>query len=243
MVESQIKKLETQEDFVKIEKKSFVIELKNIDKFYYTGVATQVLFDINLQFRQGSFNSIVGPSGSGKSTLMNLIGTLDKPTKGEIYIDGKRTDKMTKKELAELRNKAIGFVFQFYNLIPVLTAAENIELPLLINNKPVEERVKRVDELLSIVGLSERANHKPEELSGGEQQRIAIARALANRPSILLADEPTGDLDEKTGLMVVKQLIEVAKKQKTCLLIVTHDPIVGEKLDRVLKIRDGRLEP
>ena len=223
---------------------SYAIEATDLNKIYDLGkIQVHALRGVNLAARIGETVAIMGPSGSGKTTLLNLLGALDHPTSGRVLIDGLNISKMDDTELTMLRRNKIGFVFQFYNLIPVLTAAENIELPLLINNKPLEERQERVDELLSMVGLTNRANHKPEELSGGEQQRIAIARALANRPSILLADEPTGDLDEKTGMKVVKQLIEVAKKQKTCLLIVTHDPLVGEKMDRVLKIRDGKLEP
>jgi len=242
VVESQIKKLETQEDFVKIEKKAFVIELKNIDKFYYTGVATQVLFDINLQIRQGSFNSIVGPSGSGKSTLMNLIGTLDKPTKGEIYIDGKRTDKMTKKELAELRNKSIGFVFQFHYLLPEYTALENVLLPHRISKEKItNETKKRALDLLKFMGIENVKNNLANNMSGGQQQRTAIARALMNNPKILLADEPTGNLDTDATDRVYDLFREINEEFKTSIIVITHERRIAEKTDRIIEIRDGRI--
>ncbi len=242
MVESQIKKLDTQEDFVKTEKKAFVIELKNIDKFYYTGVATQVLFDINLQFRQGSFNSIVGPSGSGKSTLMNLIGTLDKPTKGEIYIDGKRTDKMTKKELAELRNKAIGFVFQFHYLLPEYTALENVLLPHRISKEKITKETKtRALDLLTFMGIEDVKNNLANNMSGGQQQRTAIARALMNNPKILLADEPTGNLDTDSTDRVYDLLRDINEDFKTTIIVITHERRIAEKTDRIIEIRDGRI--
>ncbi len=242
MVESQIKKLDTQEDFVKTEKKAFVIELKNIDKFYYTGVATQVLFDINLQFRQGSFNSIVGPSGSGKSTLMNLIGTLDKPTKGEIYIDGKRTDKMTKKELAELRNKAIGFVFQFHYLLPEYTALENVLLPHRISKEKITKETKtRALDLLEFMGIEDVKNNLANNMSGGQQQRTAIARALMNNPKILLADEPTGNLDTDSTDRVYDLLRDINEDFKTTIIVITHERRIAEKTDRIIEIRDGRI--
>lgn len=242
MVESQIKKLETQEDFVKTEKKGFVIELKNIDKFYYTGVATQVLFDVNLQLRQGSFNSIVGPSGSGKSTLMNLIGTLDKPTKGEIYIDAKRTDKMTKKELAELRNKTIGFVFQFHYLLPEYTALENVLLPHRISKEKVTyETKKRALDLLKFIGIEDVKNNLANNMSGGQQQRTAIARALMNNPKILLADEPTGNLDTDSTDNVYELFREINEEFKTTIIVITHERRIAEKTDRIIEIRDGRI--
>jgi len=235
-------KLESQEDSVKTKRKEFVIELKNIDKFYYTGVATQVLFDINLQFRQGSFNSIVGPSGSGKSTLMNIIGTLDKPTKGEIYIDAKRTDKMTKKELAELRNKTIGFVFQFHYLLPEYTALENVLLPHRISKEKVtNETKKRALDLLKFIGIEEVKNNLANNMSGGQQQRTAIARALMNNPKILLADEPTGNLDTDSTDRVYELFREINDEFKTTIIVITHERRIAEKTDRIIEIRDGRI--
>jgi len=235
-------KLESQEDSVKTKRKEFVIELKNIDKFYYTGVATQVLFDINLQFRQGSFNSIVGPSGSGKSTLMNIIGTLDKPTKGEIYIDAKRTDKMTKKELAELRNKTIGFVFQFHYLLPEYTALENVLLPHRISKEKVtNETKKRALDLLKFMGIEDVKNNLANNMSGGQQQRTAIARALMNNPKILLADEPTGNLDTDSTDRVYELFREINDEFKTTIIVITHERRIAEKTDRIIEIRDGRI--
>ncbi|MFX0141315.1 MAG: ABC transporter ATP-binding protein [Candidatus Hodarchaeota archaeon] len=235
-------KLESQEDSVKPTRKEFIIELKNIDKFYYTGVATQVLFDVNLQFRQGSFNSIVGPSGSGKSTLMNIIGTLDKPTKGEIYIDAKRTDKMTKKELAELRNKTIGFVFQFHYLLPEYTALENVLLPHRISKKKVtKETKKRALDLLKFMGIEDVKNNLANNMSGGQQQRTAIARALMNNPKILLADEPTGNLDTDATDRVYDLFREINDEFNTTIIVITHERRIAEKTDRIIEIRDGRI--
>ncbi|MFX1392769.1 MAG: ABC transporter ATP-binding protein [Promethearchaeota archaeon] len=235
-------KLERQEDSVKTKRNGFVIELKNIEKFYYTGVATQVLFDINLQFRQGSFNSIVGPSGSGKSTLMNIIGTLDKPTKGEIYIDAKRTDKMSKKELAELRNKTIGFVFQFHYLLPEYTALENVLLPHRISKEKVtNETKKRAIDLLKFIGIEDVKNNLANNMSGGQQQRTAIARALMNNPKILLADEPTGNLDTDATDKVYDLFREINDEFKTTIIVITHERRIAEKTDRIIEIRDGRI--
>ena len=235
-------KLESQENSMEIKKKEFVIELKNIDKFYYTGVATQVLFDINLQLKYGSFNSIVGPSGSGKSTLMNIIGTLDKPTKGEIYIDGKRTDKMTKKELAELRNKTIGFVFQFHYLLPEYTALENVLMPYRISKEKLTKETKnRAIDLLKFIGIESVKDNLANNMSGGQQQRTAIARALMNNPKILLADEPTGNLDTDSTDRVYDLFREINDDFKTTIIVITHERRIAEKTDRIIEIRDGRI--
>ena len=242
MVESQVMNLESQENSVKSKRNNFVIELKNINKFYYTGVATQVLFDINLQFKYGSFNSIVGPSGSGKSTLMNLIGTLDKPTNGEIYIDAKRTDEMTKKELAELRNKAIGFVFQFHYLLPEYTALENVLMPYRISKERItSETKKRAIDLLKFIGIEDVKNNLANNMSGGQQQRTAIARALMNNPKILLADEPTGNLDTDSTDRVYDLFREINDEFKTTIIVITHERRIAEKTDRIIEIRDGRI--
>jgi len=183
----------------------------------------------------------VGPSGSGKTTLLNLIGALDKPSQGKVFIEDKDLTTLREGQLTELRRHKIGFVFQFYNLVPVLTAFENVELPMLIAGVPKKEREKRVRHLLEMVGLSDRMGHRPDELSGGEQQRVAIARALANNPSIVLADEPTGDLDTKTGKEVIGALRELAKQAGVTVVVVTHDPVVAEMADRILMMRDGQI--
>ena len=234
--------MENQQKSVKSKGNDFVIELKNIEKFYYTGVATQVLFDINLQFKYGSFNSIVGPSGSGKSTLMNLIGTLDKPTKGEIYIDAKRTDEMTKKELAELRNKAIGFVFQFHYLLPEYTALENVLMPYRIGKERVtSETKKRALDLLKFIGIEDVKNNLANNMSGGQQQRTAIARALMNNPKIILADEPTGNLDTDSTDKVYDLLRDINEEFNNTIIVITHERRIAEKTDRIIEIRDGRI--
>ena len=185
--------------------------------------------------------AIDGPSGSGKTTLLNLIGALDKPTRGKIYVDGKDLTTMKEKELTTLRRRTIGYIFQFYNLIPVLSAFENVELPMLIAGAPWKERETRALQLLKDVGLADRADHRPDELSGGEQQRVAIVRALANKPSIVLADEPTGDLDTKTGAEVMHTLRNLSKSEGATVVIVTHDPIVADLANRVFNMRDGEI--
>jgi putative ABC transport system ATP-binding protein len=218
------------------------VETRDLKKSYQLGkVRVPALRGVTVKFFRGEMAVIMGPSGSGKTTLLNLIGTFDRPTSGKIYIDGRDLTRMGERELTRLRREKIGFVFQFYNLIPVLTAFENVELPMLIAGKPKEERRRRTEELLELVGLSQRAHHRPDELSGGEQQRVAIARALANRPSIVLADEPTGDLDTKTGREVVEALRRAAKEEGVAVIAVTHDPKVAERADRVLGIRDGKI--
>lgn len=218
------------------------VKTVDLHKDYRMGeIVVHALRGVDIEAWREEAVAIMGPSGSGKTTLLNLIGALDKPTKGKVFIDGDDITKFDDNKLTKLRRHKIGFVFQFFNLLPVLTAAENIELPMLIAGIPKNDREKRVKELLELVGLAERANHRPDELSGGEQQRVAIARALANRPAILLADEPTGDLDEVTGQRVVSQMIELTKREKGCLIVVTHDPEVAEKMDRILYIRDGKI--
>ncbi len=220
-----------------------IIELKNINKTYEKGIKTKVLFDISLDIEEGSFNSIIGQSGSGKSTLLNIIGTLDKPSSGEIYIDGKRTDLMKKNELALLRNVKIGFVFQFHYLLPEFTVLENVLLPYKISNKKVsKDAIKRAEELLELVGLSDFKNKKSTMISGGQQQRTAIARALMNNPKIILADEPTGNLDSESTEKIYNLLREINIKYKTTFIIITHDRKVAEKADRIIEIKDGKIE-
>jgi len=215
---------------------------KDLEKTYMLGeIKVHALRGVDVRLKPGEFVAVMGPSGSGKTTLLNLIGALDTPSKGSILVGGKNIAKMSERELTEIRRKKIGFVFQFYNLIPVLTAFENVELPMIIAGVPKKERTKRVRELLKLIGLSDRGGHRPDELSGGEQQRVAIARAIANKPSIILADEPTGDLDTKTGKEVITVLKNLAKKEGVTVLMVTHDPVVAAMADRILEMRDGKI--
>jgi len=220
-----------------------IIELKSVSKTYEKGIKTKVLHDICLDFEEGSFSSIIGQSGSGKTTLLNIIGTLDKPSSGEIYIDGKRTDLMKKSELAFLRNKSIGFVFQFHYLLPEFTVLENVLLPYQINNKRTsKEAIERATELLNIVGLSDVINKNSGMISGGQQQRTAIARALMNNPKIILADEPTGNLDSESTENIYNILRDINEKFKTTFIIITHDRRIAEKADRIIEIKDGKIE-
>ena len=219
-----------------------LLDAVDIHKTYRIGsIEIKALRGVNLVLDHEEFISIVGPSGSGKTTLLNIIGTLDKPTKGIILIDGKDITKMSDKELTKLRRNKIGFIFQFHNLIPILSALENVELPMIIAGIPREERIKRAKYLLKLVGLGDRLNHRPNELSGGEQQRVAIARALANKPELVLADEPTGELDTENSLLVVNVLKNAVKDVGGSCILVTHNPLVAKKADRVLTIRDGKI--
>lgn len=219
-----------------------VIELKNINKTYGTLIKTQVLFDINLDIEEGSFNSIIGQSGSGKSTLLNIVGTLDNPSIGDVIINGKNTKGMNKNALAELRNEEIGFIFQFHYLLPEFTALENVLMPYKIKNiKPSKEIYERANELLDLVGLSKVKNNLSNMLSGGQQQRTAIARALINNPKIILADEPTGNLDSESTENIYKLLRDINKKYKTTFVIITHDRKIAEKADRLIEIKDGKI--
>jgi putative ABC transport system ATP-binding protein len=221
---------------------SLVVKMENVEKVYRLGtVMVHALRGINLDVVKGEFIVIMGPSGSGKTTILNLIGALDKPTKGKVYIEEKNLTTLNEKELTQIRRHKIGFVFQFYNLIPVLTAFENVELPMLIAGVSKQEREKRVRDLLKIVELGDRGDHRPDELSGGEQQRVAISRALANRPSIILADEPTGDLDTKSGAEVMKLMHDLCKRENVTVIAVTHDPMISEVASRILNIRDGQI--
>lgn len=219
-----------------------IIELKNINKIYGDKIKTQVLYDINISFEESSFNSLIGESGSGKSTLLNIIGTLDKPSAGEVYIQTKRTDTMNKLELSLLRNQTIGFIFQFHYLLPEFTAKENVLLPYKIFNYSVPKDIdKWADELLDYVGLSKVKNNLATNMSGGQQQRTAIARALINKPKIILADEPTGNLDSETTENVYSILRDINEKYKTTFIIITHDQRIAEKTDRIVQIKDGRI--
>ncbi len=219
-----------------------IIELKNINKIYGKEIKTQVLFDINLTFEKGSFNSIIGESGSGKSTILNIMGTLDRPTSGEVYIDNHRTDLMSKAQLAELRNKSIGFIFQFHYLLPEFTALENVLIPYRIkNNKVDKQTLERAQELMDLVGLTKVRDNLATRMSGGQQQRTAIARALINNPAIILADEPTGNLDSETTENVYSLLRDINRRFGTTFVIITHDRRIAEKADRNIDIKDGRI--
>jgi putative ABC transport system ATP-binding protein len=218
------------------------VKVVEVEKTYKLGEnRVHALKGINMELKKGEFVAFMGPSGSGKTTLLNLIGVLDKPTKGKIYVDDIDLTILKEKELTKLRRGTIGFIFQFYNLIPVLSAFENVELPMLIAGVSTKERETRAQELLKMVGLGDRVNHRPDELSGGEQQRVAIVRALANRPHIVLADEPTGDLDSKTGKDVVKALRDLSNREGATVIVVTHDPSVASLADRVFEMRDGTI--
>ncbi len=217
------------------------VELRNVTKVYKTKYYEVVaLKNVNLEVELGEFIAVMGPSGSGKSTLLNLVGCLDKPTKGEVIIKGKRTIDLSDRELTKLRRDEIGFIFQQYNLVPTLTVEENIELPMVFKGISKEMRERRVKELAEKLGIYDLLERKPAELSGGQQQRVAIARALANKPSILLCDEPTGNLDSKSGEMVMEAIREMNEEGVTVIL-VTHDETLKRYAERIVKLRDGMI--
>ena len=225
-----------------VEKKN-IIELKDVAKHYEMGEnLVKALDKINIAIEQGDFVAIMGPSGSGKSTSMNLIGSLDLATKGNIYLDGHDIEFLEESELAQIRGKKIGFIFQQFNLIPNLTAKENVMLPMLFQGKEEWEREEKAEELLKLVELGDRIDHYPNQLSGGQQQRVAIARSLANDPDVILADEPTGNLDTKTGEMVMNFLKKLNEEGKT-IIMVTHNPeLAKEHAKTIYSIKDGRVE-
>lgn len=217
-----------------------IIETKGLVKVYDSGGhPLEVLKGVDMVIEPGEFTAIMGPSGSGKSTLLNMIGALDRPTSGEVSINGTPISGLNDNELADLRNREIGFIFQFFNLIPRMDALGNVELPLAIHGVGRKERKDRAMELLDMVGLGDRADHKPSQLSGGEQQRVAIARSLANDPPLLLCDELTGNLDSKTGEEVLHLLRTLNKERGTTFLMITHDQEVGENVDRLISFKDG----
>ncbi len=219
-----------------------VLELKKINKIYGKEIQTHVLHDIDLQVEEGSFNSIIGQSGSGKSTLLNIIGTLDKPTSGEMIINGINAAQMTPNKLADLRNQTLGFIFQFHYLLPEFTAIENVLMPYQIKHGKVNpEIIKKAEEFMDLVGLSNVKDNPASRMSGGQQQRTAIARALINEPKIILADEPTGNLDTDSTENVYEILREINEKYKTTFMIVTHDKKIAEKADRIIEVKDGRI--
>jgi putative ABC transport system ATP-binding protein len=218
-----------------------IIRMAGIRKVYDTGkIKVEALAGIDLDVHPGEFVAIVGPSGSGKSTLMNLVGCLDTPTEGIYEIGGDNVAGVTRDELAEIRNRRVGFVFQNFNLLPHITAQENVELPMLFGGISPRERRQRAIDLLSRVGLGDRVHHKPTELSGGQMQRVAIARALAMNPDILLADEPTGNLDTSSGTDIMSIFTELWQSGRT-LVIITHDPALAKRASRIVEIRDGRI--
>lgn len=221
-----------------------VISMHNITKSYYIGEPNelQILHGIDLDIYAGDFISIVGQSGSGKSTLMNIIGLLDRPTTGEYTLGELNINDAKDSELSKIRNKKIGFVFQSFNLIPRSNALSNVELPMLYAKMPKKERTQRAMELLKIVEMDERADHRPNELSGGQKQRVAIARAMANDPDIILADEPTGALDSKTGRTVMDLFHKLNKEEKKTIILITHNYELAEETSRILTMKDGLLE-
>jgi lipoprotein-releasing system ATP-binding protein len=219
-----------------------ILELRNVNKIYGTDIKTQVLYDINLAFDTGSFNSIIGQSGSGKSTLLNIIGTLDTATSGQVLIDGNNITDMSANELADYRNKTIGFVFQFHYLLPEFTALENVLIPYNIQNKPVtKEVIDKAKERLKLVGLEKVMNNPSTKMSGGQQQRTAIARALMNDPKMILADEPTGNLDSDSTETIYELLRSINEEYKTTFIVITHDRKIAEKADRIIEIKDGKI--
>jgi putative ABC transport system ATP-binding protein len=226
-----------------IENRAVMVETKDLVKSYKLGDNTvRALRGVDLKVMEGERVAIMGPSGSGKTTLLNILGALDAPTSGKVIINGVDISDKSDGELTLVRRHMIGPVFQFYNLIPVLTALENVELPMIFAGSPKKARAERAKQLLKAVGLGNRMDHRPDELSGGEQQRVAIARALANNPSIILGDEVTGDLDTKNGQEIVTMLLKLSKEENKTLIIVTHDPSVGARMDRILRIKDGVIE-
>ncbi|MBI3027474.1 ABC transporter ATP-binding protein [Candidatus Woesearchaeota archaeon] len=219
-----------------------MIKLENVWKTYTMGnVEVNALQGLNLEVKEGEFLAIMGPSGSGKSTAVNMIGCLDVPTKGRILLDAHDISKLGESELAQIRGRKIGFIFQQFNLIPTLTALENVALPIVFQSVDRETRRKRSTELLEIVELGDRMEHKPTELSGGQQQRVAIARALANNPEVILADEPTGNLDSSTGETVMSFLQKLNRKEGKTIILVTHDKNVATHADRIEFLKDGKI--
>ena len=220
-----------------------IISMKNIIKRYYIGKPNelQILNGISLDVHEGEFVSIVGQSGSGKSTLMNIIGALDRPTEGTYLLNGVDISTLDDTELSRIRNKEIGFVFQTFNLISRTDAIKNVEMPMMYAGVPRKQRLERTMELLEIVGMSERAYHQPNELSGGQKQRVAIARDMANKPSLLLADEPTGALDTKTGRMIMDLFHKLHQEEGTTIVLITHSPELAEETQRMITISDGSI--
>ncbi|AKB43729.1 MULTISPECIES: ABC transporter ATP-binding protein [Methanosarcina] len=218
-----------------------IIELKNLTKIYKNGMEFRALDNANLKIKKGEFVAIVGPSGSGKSTLMHMIGLLDTPSSGTLLIDGKDVTNMSDKERSEMRNRMLGFVFQYHHLLPDFTAMENVIMPLLIAGKSRKEAQEIAENLLKEVGLEDRMDHKPGELSGGQNQRVAVARALSCSPAIVLGDEPTGNLDTKTGDLIYDLLRRLNREYNQTFIVVTHNENLASKADRVIRLVDGKI--
>jgi ABC-type lipoprotein export system ATPase subunit len=219
-----------------------VLQLDNVTKTYDTGaVQVNALRGVSLAVGPGEFVALMGASGSGKSTLMNILGCLDHPTSGTYYFEGQNVGRLSRKQLAHIRGRNLGFVFQGFNLLKRQSAVENVEMPLIYAGVPAGKRRQRALELLRLVGLEDRARHLPSQLSGGQQQRVAIARALVNRPQLLLADEPTGNLDTQTGAEILAELRRLNREQGQTIVLVTHDPAIGAEADRQISLRDGRI--
>lgn len=222
--------------------KNAIIKLDDVWKTYRMGnVKVNALRGLDLAIKEGEFVAIMGPSGSGKSTAVNMVGALDMPTKGKIYLENRDISKLSESDLAQIRGRKIGFIFQQFNLINTLSALENVALPMVFQGVSKEERIKRAKNILEMVGLGDRINHKPTELSGGQQQRVAIARALANNPEVVLADEPTGNLDSKTGETVISFLTNLNKKDKKTIILVTHDMNIAKHANRIEFLKDGTI--
>jgi putative ABC transport system ATP-binding protein len=221
-----------------------IIRVENVSRDFQVGSETiRAVRDVSFTVDRGDFLAIIGRSGSGKTTLLNLVAGLDRPTHGHVFIEGQDVSEMSEPELTELRRRKLGFVFQSFGLLPLLSAYENVELALRIAGAGIRERARRTREVLDLVGLGKRAQHRPYELSGGEQQRVAIARALANRPSIILADEPTGELDSTTGAALFRLLLDIVESEKVTIVTTTHDRMVMEKAQHVIELSDGMLLP
>ncbi len=219
-----------------------LIELESVSKVYEIGtVEVNALKEVSLQIKENEYLAIMGPSGSGKSTLMNILGCLDTPSSGKYLFVGHRVSDMNDDQLAEIRNREIGFVFQTFNLLPRATALHNVELPLIYNGTPASKRKKLAEEALERVGLAERMHHRPNELSGGQRQRVAIARALVNKPKIILADEPTGNLDTRNGDEIM-EIFELLHDQGNTIILVTHEEYIAEHANRIVRLRDGKIE-
>ena len=219
-----------------------VLEAINVTKQYNMGeVTVAALREVSFMVIRGEFVAVMGPSGSGKSTLLHLLGGLDEPTSGEIALAGHTITRLSDDEVTVVRRRKVGFIFQFYNLVPTLTAAENVGLPLLIDGQKIEMHQEKIDNLLKMVGLGDRRGHKPDQMSGGQQQRVAIARAFVNDPEIVLADEPTGNLDSQSGTAILELLRQSAEALEQTIVMVTHDPRAASYADRVVFLKDGRI--
>jgi len=220
-----------------------VAKIENVSRTYTIGqMETRALKNVNLSIENGEFTALVGPSGSGKTTLLQLIGCLDQPTSGKVYVNGNDVSQLNRNQRADMRRGAIGFIFQFFALIPTLTAYENIEMPLLLNGKNPAERQARVKEMLKAVELEDHSHHRPDQLSGGQQQRVAIARALVTQPALILADEPTANLDTPNGKMVMETMVRLNQETGVTFVFATHDPRVIQYARRVVTLRDGMIE-